>query len=387
MGNAKMKIGSGDAPRFDQKNLILRRALWDPAVQDFAMGWYEQRAVGDRPGYSLKDWALRNAAWHVDRAVAKGNQTGDFGLYKWEVDPNEFAVITRLVPGQKYAVTDPAEMSRDVKRAAKFLGADLTGICRLDRRWVYSHAYSHPWDGGTEHWPIEIPEEYEYAIVMAIEMNYLGMKTSPATTHLAAGGDGYSKMAFVAGRLAHFIRILGYEAIPSGNDTALCIPMAVDAGLGQLGRSGNLITERFGPRVRLCKVLTDLPLVPDKPIDFGVTEFCNTCRRCAENCPGRAISFDEPTDQPHNISNNSGILKWPVNADKCFRFWVQNEGSACSNCVRVCPFNKPPGWLHDSARFLVRNAPWLDSLLLRLDKLLGYGKRMKAEDFWASLDS
>jgi epoxyqueuosine reductase QueG len=69
------------------------------------------------------------------------------------------------------------------------------------------------------------------------------------------------------------------------------------------------------------------------------------------------------------------------------RFWVQNNGFTCGNCIRVCPFNKTKGILHDSARSLVRNAPWLDPLLLRLDKLFGYGKSIKAEQFWASLDS
>jgi len=384
MGNPKMQIGSGDAQRFDQKNIMYRRALWDPTVQDFAAKWYAQRVISDKPGHSIREWAVQCAAWYVERAVAKGNQTGDFGLYKWEVDPNEFATITRLVPGQKYEVTDPAQTSQDIKRVARFLGADLAGICRVDRRWIYSHAYSHAFDGATDvHTPVEIPEEYEYAVVIAVEMDYLAIKTSPGPLQLAAQGDGYSKMPFVAGRLAHFIRTLGYRAIPCGNDTALSPPLAVDAGLGQLGRHGVLITEKFGPRVRLCKVFTDLPLVPDKPIDFGVTEFCSVCTSCADNCPGRAISFGEPTDQPISISNNAGILKWPIDAEKCLRYWVQNDAWGCSNCIRVCPFNKPTGWLHDMTRFFVRNTPWLDPLLLRIDKLLGYGKRIKAEQFWA----
>ena len=71
--------------------------------------------------------------------------------------------------------------------------------------------------------------------------------------------------------LAEFIRILGYKAIPMGNDTSLSIPLAIDAGLGELGRHGLLITPEYGPCVRLCKVFTDLPLEPDKPIQFGVT--------------------------------------------------------------------------------------------------------------------
>jgi epoxyqueuosine reductase QueG len=65
------------------------------------------------------------------------------------------------------------------------------------------------------------------------------------------------------------------------------------------------------------------------------------------------------------------------------RFWVQNDGWGCSNCIRVCPFNKPMGRLHDMTRLLVRNTSWLDPLLLRVDRLLGYGNRIKAEEFWA----
>jgi len=179
-----------------------------------------------------------------------------------------------------------------------------------------------------------------------------------------------------------FIRYIGYQAIPCGNDTALSIPLAIDAGLGELGRNGLLITEKFGPRVRLSKVFTDLPLVPDRPMEFGVAEFCSRCRRCAENCPGQAISFGEPTTEGHSISNNNGIYKWYINPEKCFKFWAQNEGS-CSNCIRVCPFNKPQGLLHEGVRFLVRNFSWLDSLLVHADKFFGYGKRIEAEQFWS----
>ena len=53
----------------------------------------------------------------------------------------------------------------------------------------------------------------------------------------------------------------------------ITIPMAVDAGLGELGRNGLLLTEKYGPRVRLCKVFTDLPLEPDEPIDLGPSIF------------------------------------------------------------------------------------------------------------------
>lgn len=188
-------------------------------------------------------------------------------------------------------------------------------------------------------------------------------------------------MAFVASSLSHYIRSLGYQAIPTGNDTALSVPIAIDAGLGELGRNGMLITERFGPRVRLSKVFTDMPLVPDKPIEFGVAEFCASCKRCAEECPSGAVSPGEPTTEGLTISNNSGIYKWYIDPEKCLDFWARNNGS-CENCVRVCSFNKLPGRLHGAVRFSVKNTPRLNPLLVRMDKLFGYGRRVKTEDVW-----
>ena len=168
-----------------------------------------------------------------------------------------------------------------------------------------------------------------------------------------------------------------------GNDTALSIPIAIDAGLGELSRAGLLITKEFGPRVRISKVFTDLPLVTDRPIEFGVWDFCMKCKKCAQNCPGQALEYGEPGDKVHNISNNSGLFRWPINAEKCFRFWAA-IGTSCVNCIRVCPFNKPTGWLHSGVRWGVTHASWLDSLFVRMDDLLGYGKQVSAEHFWDS---
>jgi reductive dehalogenase len=188
-------------------------------------------------------------------------------------------------------------------------------------------------------------------------------------------------MAFVAGLLAQFIRGLGYKAIPCGNDTALSIPIAIEAGLGELGRNGLLITEKFGPRVRLCKVFTDLPLVPDEPHFFGVEEFCRKCLKCAEDCPSQAISSGEKTTGALNRSNNPGVLKWPVNAEQCYKYWIANRLD-CANCISVCNFNKEPGWLHDLVRVFIKNVPWLNPLFVRLDDVLGYGKQLDPATIW-----
>ena len=173
---------------------------------------------------------------------------------------------------------------------------------------------------------------------MTVKMDGSAIKTSPTFTASTATGLGYSQMAFIIACMAEFIRNLGYKAIPMGNDIALSIPLAIDAGIGQLGRHGLLITPEYGPCVRICKVFTDLPLKADKPIEFGVTDFCKKCKKCAEACEANAIqTADEPSFKIECPSNNQGILRWAVNHDKCYKFWIEN-GTECSNCIAACPF-------------------------------------------------
>jgi len=233
----------------------------------------------------------------------------------------------------RYEAGDTTTMTKQIKKAAKFYGASLVGVTELDQRWVYANKRFN-----LE--PLELPEEVKYSVVMAIEMDELGIANSPACPAAAATGLGYSKMAFTTSSLAEFIRNLGYTAIPDGNDMSLSVPLAIDAGLGQLGRNGLLITPEYGPRVRLCKVFTDLTLEPDSPIDFGVTDFCRRCRLCADACEVDAISKeDEPSWEPACRSNNPGALKWYVNGEKCYEYWCDN-GTDCSTCISVCPYNK-----------------------------------------------
>ena len=383
----------GEVERFDQKNGMFKRASWDPKMMDLGRKFYMEEVMPkDKPGYRLQDMALVNAAWHLEDNFGErdtGRNLGGMSLYDWDWD-GQFS-YPNVPPGLKITVDDPVKVTRDLKKVATFFGASLVGICELDRRWVYSYAYHPDYRAetladaakGARIEKIEIPEDYKYAIVMAIEMDYKGISCSPAGPASAAVGLNYSKMAFIAGLLAQYIRGTGYQAIPCGNDTACSIPIAIDAGLGELARNGLLITPEFGPRVRLCKVFTDLPLVPDKPIEFGIWDFCMKCELCAEDCPSRAILHGAPTEKPANISNREGLLRWPVNAEKCFAFWAANH-TDCANCIRVCPFNKPSGWLHDAVKWGVKNNRWLDSTFVKMDKLFGYGKQHNASEFWNS---
>ena len=321
--------------RFNQKNTVLSRTSWDPSFQGLKRKYQKTRDERIRKENLLEDYALRDASWYVANTLGTfaGFMHGNEGLYSWKSLEVPEENLDSELKFQKVKVRDSAVMSKKIKNAGRFYGADLVGITKLNEFWVYSHSYNRL-TGQND--PIRLPKQYKIAIVMAIEMDYdkIAMSEIEAST---ATGLGYSKMAFISSLLAQFIRNLGYQALPCGNDTALSVPLAIDAGLGELGRNGLLITPKFGPRVRLCKVLTDLPMKPDKPIDFGVQEYCEKCKKCLENCPVHAISEDK-TANATTVSCNSSVLKWPVNGESCFRYWCET-GIDCNICIKVCPFN------------------------------------------------
>ncbi len=387
----------GEVRRFHEKYMMFRRVMWDMPALAKRLYFTPKQPDQNRPGYRLQDLALRNATWDLEREYGMGNRGGRRMLLDWERPPKgEFAPPR----GLHLENPDPAAASRMVKKAARFMGASLVGICRLDMRWVYSHAYypqiRNPFAGeplseeeltAGKSEPIEIEPEFRWVIVLAFAMDYRLSRLSPTYTAGAGAGLCYSKMPMVAAMVAQFIRGLGYRALPMGNDTALSIPLAVDAGLGELGRNGLLITPRYGPRVRLAKVFTDLPLAPDRPLSFGVWEFCQVCKKCAQNCPSRSISTGPPTTEVPNVSNNRGIYRWPVNGESCIAFWERNHSCSCLNCIRTCPFNKPAGFLHQMVRLGVRQRrDWLNRFFVWGDEFFGYNKRRDPARFWADAD-
>ncbi len=365
--------------RFDQKNNLVCRPHWDPSLHHLASLQGEtqlRNIVSKAPGFGLEDFALAASAQLVASSFGTDINIPNAGLKSWNPIPISKAF---KFPDVKPTTADVTGMTNKVKRVARYFGADLVGIAKLDLRWVYSHHYI-PETGESQ--PIEIGESYKHVITMAVSEDYSIIQTAPSALYMAETFLTYSRMALLVGSLAQFIRQVGYHAIPSLNDTVLNIPIALDAGLGQFGRHGLLITPQFGPRQRLCKVITDLPLQADKPIDFGVSEFCSVCYKCAEKCPSKAISFGELTAEFSSISTNPGVMKWAISGERCWEYRLRNFGTNCGICVRVCPFNKSKNGLHSASRRLIKHAPWLDRPLLWLDNLLRYGKYSSPEVFW-----
>ncbi len=324
--------------RFDQKNDMFCRYLWDKSLRiyqnNFAIDMLKN-IKKHTEGYTHFDYAFSKASWTVYNRFPFA--------FSWEGDILfEEDWYGYKLREQKYQIKNIAEFTTKVKKVARFYGASLVGVTKVNEKWIYHRAAKRSAKRFLGSYPIHFPENTDKAIVVAIEMDPQGLSTTPALFACAATGLGYSKMAFIISCLGEFIRNLGYQAIQCGNDTALSIPLAIDAGLGALGRNGLLITPEYGSRVRICKVFTDLPLVLDEPkVDFisELSNFCKKCYRCAEICETKAISFKpKPDFRGETISNNPGVTKYYINPEKCFEFWAENN-SDCSKCITVCPFS------------------------------------------------
>lgn len=303
------------------------------------------------------------------------------------------------VAEERWVFESPKAASYAVKKAAKMYGCDLCGIAPYDERFVYATETYVPTDEKTgkiimefvnPKRPVEFTFEPKSVIVVAFEMDYESYKAQPTYIGAAATTRGYSDMGEKTLRLAKFLRDLGYNTRHAGNDTAVSVPLAVHAGLGEPGRMGLLITEEFGPRVRLAKIFTDLECAYDKPKTFGVHEFCEVCQVCADNCPSEAISHcKKSTDSENQIESlgqqEGSSKKWYLNPQKCLANWYLPLGGAeCGLCVTVCPYNKPRAWNHDLIKVVTR-VPGLNSLAKYFDEFFGYGGIRDAQtiaDFW-----
>ena len=340
--------------RFKQKNNMLFRRLWDktlPTYHQMIDTNLEKHIESKKEGYSRLDFALVAAGWTVYERFPYA--------FTWErKDLMDIGYGVNWMKS-KHVIENRQKFTNYIKKAAKFYGTSLVGIAGINEKWIYKTGFMRPDDvseaeakqdvrGGTAadsiyDQPIELPDGINKVIVMGVEMDEEAISTAPAQPAAAASAIAYSKMAFIISCLGEFIRNLGYRAIQCGNDTALSIPLAIDAGLGALGRNGLLLTPELGPRVRICKIFTDLPLISDKPnrrFIEKIKNYCKSCSRCAEACENDAITKDEnPSFNPTSISNNPGVKKYYVDVEKCFEFWIENS-SDCGNCIMACPFSK-----------------------------------------------
>lgn len=271
----------------------------------------------------------------------------------------------------KHFNSDIEVVSRHIKSYGTFMGADLVGICEIPD---YAY-YSHDKNGN----PVE--KKYKYAICLVVDQDYDTLDASNGKDWISGAQSymSYSKAAFTASAMSKYIQMQGFEAKDNHLlDYQVIVPPLLElAGIGEMGRYGIVINPSLGSRFKASLVLTNMPMAIDKPIKFGVQEFCKTCKKCAIECPSQAISSSDD-----KIIHN-GYKKYDFKYDSCSKFRLSNpNGSSCGNCIKVCPFNKPGGALHDLARWTIRTLPIFNHLVVKGDDLLGYGTQNADNKWW-----
>ncbi len=266
---------------------------------------------------------------------------------------------------------EPEKATRIVKEWTRHLGADLVGICRVDPRWAYSHRGEIHY-GEWDEWGRPVPEPLPYAVVVATAMDSDMVATAPHTPAVVESGYNYARGAYITTIMAQWFGSMGYRGVAEHNRhyDLLMVPLAVDAGLGELGRHGYLISHKYGPRVRLFAVQTDMPLVPDAPVDLGAEKFCERCLKCADSCPSRSI----PRKRRKTVER--GLSRWKLNEDGCFDYWGR-VGTDCCVCMAVCPFSRPYRTVHKLVRWVLRRSALARILFPHVDNFI-YGRKWRA---------
>ena len=279
-----------------------------------------------------------------------------------------FALIDELQPavegepaGERFE-SEPEEMTVYLKGLARHLGAHSVGVTELQPYHLYSHIGR---GSGVYGAPVNL--DHRYALAFSVEMARELTVTAPTAPTTLESAHQYARAANIAVALALLIRRLGYPARAhiDGNYRLIAPLVARDAGLGELGRMGLLMTPTLGPRVRLGVVTTNLPLVPDgRSDDTSVLDFCRVCKKCAETCPSRAIPFGDRQEI-------QGALRWRINDELCFRYW-NVAGTDCARCMAVCPYSYPDSAPHNLVRWAARRSGFARRAVIALDRVF-YG--------------
>ena len=286
------------------------------------------------------------------------------------INKNEVEPVKADIPD------DPEILSSHIKNVGHFYQADLVGICRIPDYAVYSHDVKGN--------PVEL--DYKYAIVLVIAKDYETMYASSGKDYIAKtiAFDTYHRLALITQAMANYVRRLGYPADAEhlfcqpkpDNYRVLLPPLLLWAGLGEASRTGIIVNPFLGLGYKAAAVLTSMPLVPDKPIDFGLQDFCRQCGICAEMCPSKAIPEGD------KILYN-GRLAWKLDEERCARFFISNpNGSGCNVCVKVCPWTRPVSWNHNIVRWSVEHSRLARKIAIKADSLLKGHRTGHSERKW-----
>ena len=374
----------GSVQRFDERATVFsRNRALRPGSEQY------QRYYAQHPEHEEYDIARKKLGGPVGKPglIDKPHEKPNLAASVASVNFSLHLSVPEIVTPQRFTgfqggsvALSPEEATERVKGFGRHLGAGLIGITEIEPSWIYSHRgeiFHENWGD----WGRKIDLSHKYAVVFTTEMSFEMIAAAPHTPTSIESRVQYAKGASIATQLAAFIANLGYAATANHfrHYDLLLVPLAVDAGLGEMGRFGYLITKKYGPRVRLAAVTTDLPLKTDQPMDIGVEDFCKNCKKCAICCPSNSIAMADQREV-------NGSLRWKLDEETCFEYWGK-VGTGCNICMRVCPWSHAGTLPHQLIKVLVSRNRTARRLFTIMDDIF-YGKRPKSKDApaWAGFN-
>jgi epoxyqueuosine reductase len=213
------------------------------------------------------------------------------------------------------------DLTAAIKEEALRLGFDAVGIARFHRTYVYSNYRGEVRFKNLIVLALERPTEDFESQILSIDYMHMTQELMHRGTEMML-------------ELIAFLGARGYRgqvvAGPIGINMVKVLPYAEEAGLGQMGLNGQLLSPYFGSRWHPFAFSTDALVTPDGPRDFGIPKLCDSCQVCVRRCPGRAI--------PNVRVHWRGAVKNKLDVEKCVPMLMRY--ATCNICTKVCPVQK-----------------------------------------------
>jgi reductive dehalogenase len=353
------------------------RDLSDIELYDERDNMFARNNMQHHPELMEHYYQVRPENRSIDRQIHAKPEFGEAAQlfhdpYTAPVFEAAFDYLERSIPlsngdtASQRQTVDSHQFCSTITDLARFYGACDTAFIRLKPHHFYSHKGRHK-----HNWGKTPDRNYKTGIVIVVPMRVEMIKQGPTACVLQESAQKYVEAAKISNIVAGYIRRFGYRARAhnDANYDTLCVPAAVEAGVGELGRMGILMHRVHGPCVRLAMVTTEIEL-PDspRPAPQQMEAFCEICKKCADNCPSGAISHGE---EP--VTRN--VRHWSIRQEQCFSYW-KTIGSDCGLCISVCPYTKPDTLIHRFVRFYISRNGLNQKIALFMDDVM-YGRKKR----------
>ncbi len=235
----------------------------------------------------------------------------------------------------EHSKENDSELTSELIEQAYKLGVDIFGISNLELLRDYLT------------YPKDLLGTYSRGISIGLKVPDEVLEKLPESRPIYA--KHYTmindRLDFIAYEITKFLEFKKYKALPIPASKLLKDlkwksfishrAIARTAGVGWIGKSLNLITKEYGPRIRFASIITNAPLETGVPLENN----CGECQECIDNCIVGAlknISFKEyPNEREISLDLDKCVSKLQeFSEDPDIGVMV------CGVCLKVCPWGK-----------------------------------------------